>query len=109
MPGLDRKGPLGSGPKTGRGMGLCQDSAIAQDTERGFFRGAGMGMGRRSGSANGRGGRQRNRCYSDRGLISPVTGDSNELSWVKSQIQSLGQMLERIEARISGKSDLTEK
>ena len=26
MPGLDRTGPEGKGPKTGRGKGLCSDS-----------------------------------------------------------------------------------
>ena len=39
MPGGDGTGPMGMGPMTGRGRGLC----------RGFFRGFGRGLGRRQG------------------------------------------------------------
>ena len=37
MPGFDRTGPMGYGPRTGRGLGPCG---------MGFRRGAGMGFGR---------------------------------------------------------------
>jgi hypothetical protein len=39
MPGMDRTGPLGQGPLTGRGLGPCGAGA-------GFRRGFGRGMGR---------------------------------------------------------------
>lgn len=40
MPGMDRTGPLGQGPLTGRGLGLCGRGL-------GFGRGMGRGFGRR--------------------------------------------------------------
>jgi len=36
MPGMDRTGPLGQGPLTGRGLGLCRAGA---GLRRGFGRG----------------------------------------------------------------------
>ena len=41
MPGLNRKGPEGQGPRSGRGLGKC-------DSENGL-RGSGRGLGRRKG------------------------------------------------------------
>jgi len=76
MPGLDRTGPEGKGPRTGRQMGRCappenqkervknQDNATgqesaAQDPEDfeggGFGRFAGRGFGRGTGRGTGRG------------------------------------------------------
>ena len=43
MPGMDRKGPEGKGPMTGRKMGQCS-TGVPQ--VRGFGRGFGMGRGR---------------------------------------------------------------
>jgi hypothetical protein len=40
MPQGDRSGPLGEGPKTGRGMGYC-----AEYDAPGYYRGAGRGRG----------------------------------------------------------------
>lgn len=42
MPGFDGTGPNGQGPRTGRGMGNCDQ---AQGQGRGFGRGRGMGQG----------------------------------------------------------------
>ena len=71
MPGLNRKGPEGQGPGTGRRMGTCRphkdessDSLLTNDleepgienfTSRDFGRGWGFGRGR----GKGRGGRFR--------------------------------------------------
>lgn len=44
MPGMDKTGPLGQGPLTGRGLGPCGAGARAG---LGFRRGLGRGMGRR--------------------------------------------------------------
>ena len=46
MPGFDRTGPEGRGPRTGRGFGPCG---------RGIGYGAGAGFGRRAGFGRGRG------------------------------------------------------
>ena len=54
MPGFDRTGPEGKGPRTGRGMGQCNPKTPkGQNTGRGFGRGffgrgAGRGFGRGS-------------------------------------------------------------
>lgn len=61
MPRHDKSGPMGSGPKTGKGFGYCkdhQDAGNSNMTGQGFGRGRGhqrgfgrgMGMGRRGGS-----------------------------------------------------------
>ncbi len=67
MPGMNRKGPEGKGPNTGRGLGKCttNEEIETQETEveerpgrgmahrRGF--GGGRGMGRGQGPGQGRG------------------------------------------------------
>lgn len=48
MPGRDRTGPAGSGPMTGRGMGICASNiqiGFGRGCGRGFARGMGMGRG----------------------------------------------------------------
>ncbi|MFP4349250.1 MAG: DUF5320 domain-containing protein [Thermodesulfobacteriota bacterium] len=52
MPGQDRTGPEGRGPKTGRGRGQCGNS-VGGHSERG--RGQGQGAGRGFGKGTGRG------------------------------------------------------
>jgi hypothetical protein len=52
MPGFDRTGPNGQGPKTGRAMGKCnpkkQNVDTSEDTQA-----RGMGLGRRHRLGNG--------------------------------------------------------
>lgn len=47
MPGFDGTGPLGQGPRTGRGLGYCAPGL-------GFGRGYGLGRGRGLGRGLGR-------------------------------------------------------
>jgi hypothetical protein len=49
MPGGDRTGPAGLGPRTGRGLGYC----AGYDTP-GYTKGPGMGLGRGFGGGRGR-------------------------------------------------------
>ncbi len=42
MPGMDKTGPLGQGPLTGRGLGQCRAGA---GFRKGFGRGIGRGFG----------------------------------------------------------------
>lgn len=50
MPGGDRKGPMGEGPMTGRGLGLCAgNDTPGSVTDNEQLRGIGRGMGRGSG------------------------------------------------------------
>ena len=52
MPGMDRTGPAGEGPLTGRGLGPC---GRGLGFRRGFGRGLGTGFGRGLGRGFGRG------------------------------------------------------
>lgn len=54
MPLKDGTGPLGQGPKTGRGAGNCSGSNV-QNTNAGDGRGMGGGMGRGCGCGRGMG------------------------------------------------------
>jgi hypothetical protein len=60
MPGLDRTGPVGAGPRSGRGRGICGKYAgRSTDAVREDFRGIGRG-----GAPRGCG---RGRCFGGRG------------------------------------------
>ncbi len=54
MPGGDRTGPLGAGPRTGRGLGYCSGSPVPGFMVPGFGRG-GCGFGWFRGRGGGRG------------------------------------------------------
>jgi len=60
MPGEDRTGPQGQGPKTGRGLGRCRSDNETQktpaETDPNQGRGRGMGQGGGRGRGQGRGG-----------------------------------------------------
>ena len=49
MPGRDGTGPIGVGPMSGRGLGVCSAGAP------GYGEGRGLGFGRRGGRGYGRG------------------------------------------------------
>ena len=49
MPGGDRTGPAGFGPRTGRGMGYCSEYPAPGYANAGFGRGFGGGRGGRRG------------------------------------------------------------
>ena len=51
MPRLDGTGPDGKGPKTGRGLGNCDDEGRDEESNEDFRR----GFGRRPGRGTGRG------------------------------------------------------
>ena len=58
MPYGDHTGPLGEGPKTGRGLGYCSGNdrpGAEVDTGRGFRRGFGRGRGMGRGMGRGKG------------------------------------------------------
>lgn len=94
MPGSDRTGPLGYGPQTGRGMGICAGYASAGR----FVRGCGMGFG-------GRGYRNRFWTFSPRylgGVPQPEADVSaqQKLSSLKQQAEFLHNELDEINQRI---------
>ncbi len=57
MPGGDRTGPEGRGPRTGRGAGYCAGNDEPGSTESGPRRGGGFGFGFGRGRGAGWGGR----------------------------------------------------
>jgi len=55
MPNMDGTGPQGKGPKTGRGLGKCNDTSDKGYTDpRGRGRGRGMGRNFNQGFQNSR-------------------------------------------------------
>ena len=66
MPRLDKTGPKGLGPKTGRGMGDCSNQSTSEYSESMPGRSMscqGRGLGLRRGNGRGpQGGGLRNRC-----------------------------------------------
>jgi hypothetical protein len=54
MPGGDRTGPVGSGPRTGRGAGLCAGYPAPGFMDGGWGRGGGRGWGLRGGGGGWR-------------------------------------------------------
>ena len=86
MPRGDRMGPLGKGPKTGRGFGLCSDSSEPEHMNN-FER---RGMGRGQGSIG-------NRC---RGCGEKSFGRLNRRKEIEPTHEDLYEMLEEIRDRL---------
>ena len=100
MPGGDRRGPSGGGPKTGRGLGYCADNdqpgyASDQSTQglgRGFRRG-----GRGRGLGNGRGWRNSpNTGFGFRRGRGGLAADGQEIEALKAETQELRGALQQI-------------
>ena len=110
MPFGDRRGPLGQGPRTGRGAGLCSGSAAPGSMNRGggfgsFGRGSG-GWGRRNCfQATGLTGWQRRAGVSGAPASPEVAGlgQAQELAaLLKSLAERFERALEIIDKRIEG-------
>ncbi len=102
MPGRDRTGPQGAGPRTGRGMGYCsgydQPGAINSPA---VLRGGGLGFGRRGA---GRGWRHRFYATGIPGWVTPTP--EQEAADLKAQADLLKTQLDAIQKRIE---ELTDK
>jgi len=97
MPGRDRTGPQGAGPRTGRGLGDCGGTPA-----RPAF-GFGGGYGSRGGFGRGRGGMGcgwRSRFYATGipGWVSPTP--EQEVADLKAQADLMKGQLEAVEKRI---------
>lgn len=87
MPGGDGTGPMGRGPLTGRGLGVC-----AGGTPVGYYgQGYGMGLGRRRGFGRG---------YASYRL--PVAGDQEILELQKQELQTRLNLLNKQLEDLSG-------
>ena len=123
MPGGDRTGPWGAGPRTGRGMGFCAGYNVPGFMNPGGFGygyGWGRGMGRGMGRGRGRGNRwgfyatgmpgwSRGYGYAGPYPAEPMMSEydmphmmseRDELKYLKEQAKGLTQALEEINARI---------
>ena len=113
MPGFDRTGPRGGGPRTGGGFGYCGPSAgrgrstfgYGQGGGFGYGRGGGVfGYGRGGGGGFGRGRGFRNRCWWNGpnywGASAPVEPDQ-EKDFLRNQIAGLKEEMADMEARLA--------
>lgn len=89
MPGGDRTGPMGAGPRTGRGMGYCNGY------QQPGFGGFGYGFGRGGG---GRGWRNRFYATGVPGWVARTP--DQEMADLKAQADFLKSQLDAIEKRI---------
>lgn len=101
MPGFDRTGPLGAGPKTGWGRGRCVPGAGAGQAPSGggFAQGAGRG-----GAPFGGG---RGRCFGGRGLWGAqawqgqATESADEVQGLKNQLDDAQRAVRELQDRLS--------
>jgi hypothetical protein len=90
MPGRDRTGPMGQGPRTGRGAGRCGGEVIEAGP-----RGRGWGL--------GRGGGWRHRGGAGERLTSADPGQ--ELTGLRQQLAQVEQHLRELTAKVEERRD----
>jgi hypothetical protein len=104
MPQGDKTGPMGMGPMTGRGAGLCRgnDSPGSTSAGRGRFGGSG-----RMGGGFGGGRRGFRHCFNATGLPgwmrfngNAVTFQEDEIGLLKSQADYLNRSLDAVNKRL---------
>lgn len=99
MPGRDGSGPMGMGPMTGRGLGLCS-GVDAPYYGPGFRRGCGRGLGWGAGMGRGRGrGFGRGFGYGAYGFnAGPVTKEALQVhkEQLQSELDAINQRLEKL-------------
>jgi hypothetical protein len=106
MPGFNRTGPMGAGPVTGRGRGMCDSvyaGNIPQSAENyGYGRGLRLGRGFRGGYNPDMGyGFGRRRGWNQPGYSGEYPENTTgELTTLKAQADSVKRTLETISRRI---------
>ncbi|MEW5872572.1 MAG: DUF5320 domain-containing protein [Chloroflexota bacterium] len=93
MPGFDRTGPQGAGPRTGRGMGYCNSPASVSRYGFGFGRGGG-----------GRGWRNRFFATGIPGWVSPtpeqeIADLDAQANWLREQLDAIQKRIEELTAK----------
>ena len=93
MPGFDRTGPQGAGPRTGRGMGYCNSQAPASRYGFGFGRGGA-----------GRGWRHRFFATGVPGWVSPTSEQEiadldAQANWLREQLDAIQKRIEELTAK----------
>ena len=92
MPRFDRTGPCGNGPRTGRGLGDCQEGNLNEEP-RSVGRGNGRGNGRGMGRGMGRG-----RNFS---ATNNTSTNNSEIELLKERIQALEEGLVLTKEKLS--------
>ena len=106
MPGYDRSGPMGAGPMTGGGRGLCGRPAGTADLPlygRGYGYGRGVGYRRGGGRGWGRGAGPAFGGYGtlpSGGFGDPVS-KTDEVEMLRSDADAMQRSLESIQRRIA--------
>ena len=93
MPGFDKTGPAGKGPKTGRGLGPCAGSSDKQNL--GMDRGMGMGRGRGFDRGRGFG------CWFGWGLLKSKTDKLQVLTDYKKALEEELKDIKKEEEKLS--------
>ncbi|PID39466.1 MAG: hypothetical protein CR984_06845 [Proteobacteria bacterium] len=98
MPGFDRSGPVGGGPMTGGGRGLCGGSGRAAKQPvygRGYGYGRGMGFRRGGGRGWGRG------AGPAFGGFGYPAGKTDEAGMLRANADAMQRSLKSIQRRIA--------
>lgn len=109
MPGLDRRGPLGSGPMTGGRRGLCGNARFGYDTPVSGGLGYGRGLGMRRGPGTGFGpGRGAGRGFGRRFTENPRSygydypaNQADEMEMLKAEANAMQASLTAVQKRIT--------
>jgi len=104
MPWGDRTGPLGAGPRTGRGMGFCNGYATPGYLNAGFGRGFGYGRGAGFGRGRGRGAGFGARWGYGYDYAAAPTKEE-ERSFLESEIERLTAGIESLKKRLDELKD----
>lgn len=104
MPGLNQTGPMGQGPKTGRGMGVCGAGMAVEGTGVSGYWGAGRGMRRGRGYARGFGAGM-GRGWPGAAATTLETPQAG-IAGLHARIEKMEQALEKIVRQLEQESDL---
>ncbi|MFC1895133.1 DUF5320 domain-containing protein [Thermodesulfobacteriota bacterium] len=109
MPGFDRSGPWGAGPRTGGEFGYCGPAGGSHSTFNPYDRGGGFGRGpdRGYGARGGYRGRCRWASPYFRGLPGPIDTEE-EKAFLQNQIAELRAEMAAMEARLSEIENVSE-
>lgn len=103
MPRGDRTGPMGAGPRTGRGMGYCGSYDAPGFVNAGFGRGMGWGRGWGGGFGRRHGSFGAGPAGWGYPRYAPPTKEENlqalkaDAEWLKGQLDAINKRIEELE------------
>ena len=109
MPGFNQQGPENQGAMTGRGMGRCTNSPMANSTNFGGGQGRGRrcGFGRGRGQMTGRGqGFNQGQRYAQSPMAAQAPADMEDLKLRASALESELNAIKETLTTLSNSSDL---